>query len=102
MKELSGSATIDLLMDTPLPKVKARQCTGLYDYGDPATVGKCLKRPDPKGTPPFFMAFGRFHGRVVIDEIGYYLAVVVDVRGNILAGELFETIDECKARWELD
>jgi hypothetical protein len=95
--ELTVDEVYSLVLHTKLFTAH-RRCEHAYDFGDEATVGKCLKRGEKFGG---FVDgdFGRYLGY----HASYgFCVLTLAVLGKVVGGEAFASLDGLKAVWMLD
>jgi hypothetical protein len=97
MKTLTQDEIIEVFMDTPIWPIQ-RCPDGPDDWGDPATVKLQLKHHGANFHSPWDH-FGTYYGK---HKIGYVVAIKGVASMEPVSGEVFDTIDEMKQRWQLD
>jgi hypothetical protein len=97
MKTLNIDEVGEIIMDSPVLR-PFRELKGPDDWGDQDTVGVHLKKLNYNFSEAKAEDFGRYLGK---HDIGYVVGVK-NWPGQVVSGEVFETLEELKQRWQID
>lgn len=95
--KLTKEETYNYWLNTPLFGEK-RLPKNAMDFGDLATIGKCMKRKNLSFTELGDRDFGIFLGH----HNDIWVVAIVDLYNNLVEGEGFPTLEELKDVWQLD